>query len=107
MKDENINRVAIITGGASGIGFAIAKKFIYNNIKSVIIGRDETRLKLACETLGELAGYIACDLAKLAEIPGCVQKIKNKYGRIDILINNAGIHLKKAMIDVTINSRIQ
>lgn len=55
MKDENTNRVAIITGGASG----------------------ETRLKLACEMLGELAGYIACDLAKLAE--GCI-KIPLYYG---------------------------
>jgi len=95
------NMIAVITGGASGIGFAIAKKFVHNNIKSVLIGRDETRLKLACKTLGELAGYIVCDLAQLAELPGIVQKIKDKHGRIDILVNNAGMHMKKVMTDVT------
>ena len=69
MKDVSKNRIAIITGGASGIGFAIANKFVNNNIKSVLIGRDATRLKLACETLGELSDYIACDLIELTELP--------------------------------------
>lgn len=101
MTIDSKNRIAIITGGASGIGFAIAKKFVQNNIKSVLVGRDATRLKLACETLGEFSDYIACDLTKLAELPGIVQKIKDKHGRIDILVNNAGMHLKKTMTDVT------
>jgi NAD(P)-dependent dehydrogenase (short-subunit alcohol dehydrogenase family) len=101
MMEKHEYMIAVITGGASGIGFAIAKKFVKNNIMPVLIGRDETRLKLACETLGELAGYVACDLAELSELPGVIQKIKDKHGRIDILVNNAGMHLKKAMTDVT------
>jgi NAD(P)-dependent dehydrogenase (short-subunit alcohol dehydrogenase family) len=101
MKDVNKNRIAIITGGASGIGFAIANKFVNNNIKSVLIGRDATRLKLACETLGELSDYIACDLIELTELPVIVRKIRDKHGRIDILVNNAGIHLKKALTEIT------
>ena len=101
MKERHENRIAVITGGASGIGFAIANKFIKNNIKSVLIGRNETRLKLACEALGELTDYIACDLTLLTELPGIVQKIKKKHGRIDILVNNAGMHLKKAITDVS------
>lgn len=93
--------VAVITGGASGIGFAIAKKFVQNNIMVILIGRDKTRLKLACETLGELADFAGCDLSMLSDLPLVVERIKKKHGRIDILVNNAGIHLKKAMNDVT------
>lgn len=95
------NQIAMITGGASGIGFAIAKKFVENNIKSVLVGRDATRLKIACETLGELSDFIACDLSRLDKLPGVVKKINEKHGRIDILVNNAGMHLKKPISDVT------
>jgi NAD(P)-dependent dehydrogenase (short-subunit alcohol dehydrogenase family) len=72
-----------------------------DNIKVILIGRDETKLKLACETLGELADFIGCDLSQLTELPLIVKKIKDKFGRIDILVNNAGMHLKKAIVDVS------
>jgi NAD(P)-dependent dehydrogenase (short-subunit alcohol dehydrogenase family) len=101
MVEDNKNKIAVITGGASGIGFAIAKKFVQNNIRTILVGRDKTRLKLAGETLGELADYIGCDLSQLASLPGIVQKIKEKYGRIDILVNNAGMRLKKPISEVT------
>ena len=100
--DGNINnRIAIVTGGASGIGFAIARKFVQNEIKVILVGRDKTRLKLACETLGVLSDFIGCDLAELKELPQLIKKIKEDNGAIDILVNNAGIHLKKPMKDVT------
>ena len=101
MKERFENRIAVITGGGSGIGFAIAKTFVKNNILSVIVGRNGTRLKLACEMLGELSDYVVCDLSVLEELPGVVSRIKEKYGRIDILVNNAGVHFKKAIVDVT------
>jgi NAD(P)-dependent dehydrogenase (short-subunit alcohol dehydrogenase family) len=99
--DKENRKVAIITGGASGIGFAIAKIFVQNNIIVVLIGRDKTRLKLACETLGGLADFVGCDLSRISDLPGVVKQIKEKVGRIDILVNNAGTHLKKAIINVT------
>ena len=92
---------AIITGGASGIGLAIAKKFIENKIRSILIGRDEKKLKEACKTLGELAHCIKCDISALDHLPALVKEIKEKYGRIDILVNNAGVHLKKPFSEVT------
>ena len=101
MKDKSANRIAVITGGASGIGFAIAKIFVQNDIRSVLVGRNATRLKLACETLGKMSDYIACDVSHLDELPGIVHKIRDKHGRIDILVNNAGIHLKKPISEVT------
>lgn len=95
------HRIAIITGGASGIGYEISKKFVANGIKVVLIGRDKTRLKLACETLGPSADFMGCDLTHLSELPGVVKAIQTRYGRIDILVNNAGMHLKKAIGEVT------
>jgi NAD(P)-dependent dehydrogenase (short-subunit alcohol dehydrogenase family) len=95
------NRIAIVTGGASGIGFAISRKFVDNGIKVVLIGRDLTKLKLAVETLGPSADFMGSDLSVLEELPGVVGAIRQKFGRIDILVNNAGIHLKKPMQDVT------
>jgi NAD(P)-dependent dehydrogenase (short-subunit alcohol dehydrogenase family) len=101
MNEMHKNSVAVITGGASGIGFAIAKKFVQNDIKVILIGRDKTRLKLACETLGVLSDFVGCDLTHLTELPMVVKKIKEIHGRVDILVNNAGMHLKKLMNEVT------
>jgi NAD(P)-dependent dehydrogenase (short-subunit alcohol dehydrogenase family) len=101
MKERIGFSVAIVTGGASGIGFAIAKKFVNNGIKVILIGRDKTRLKLACETLGEMSGFVGCDLSQLSELPEVVKKIAKEYGKIDILVNNAGMHLKKPIAEVT------
>jgi NAD(P)-dependent dehydrogenase (short-subunit alcohol dehydrogenase family) len=101
MDHQIKDRIAIITGGASGIGFAIAKTFVKSGIKVVLIGRDKSRLKLACETLGVMSDFVGCDLTELDKLPSVVEKIKNMHGRIDILINNAGMHLKKPLDDVT------
>jgi len=95
------HRVAIVTGGASGIGFAISGKFVRNGIKVMIIGRDKSKRKLACETLGPAADFMGCDLSLLEDLPGIVKAIREKYGRIDILVNNAGVHLKKPIHEVT------
>ena len=94
-------KTAIITGGASGIGFAIAQKFVQEGIRSILIGRDEKKLKDACSALGDLACCMQGDVTRLEVLPGLVNEIKNKYGAIDILVNNAGIHLKKPFHEVT------
>ncbi len=94
-------KTAIITGGASGIGFAIAQKFVQQGIQSILIGRDEKKLHEACASLGELACCKQGDITRLELLPDLVNEIKNKYGKIDILVNNAGIHLKKPFQEVT------
>jgi NAD(P)-dependent dehydrogenase (short-subunit alcohol dehydrogenase family) len=101
LKIKDMKKTAIITGGASGIGLAIAKKFAREGIMTILVGRDRVKLKNACSSLGGNSDYFACDLAELGTIPGLVQEIIDKYGRIDILVNNAGINLKKGMLDVT------
>lgn len=101
MKDDQERKIALVTGGASGLGFAIAEKFVQNNIFTILVGRNEQRLEKACEQLGELTTAITFDLNKLSDIPKLVSDIKQKFGRIDILVNNAGINAKKPLIEVT------
>lgn len=101
MNSNHQNKVAIVTGGGSGIGLAIASRFIQSNIFTIIVGRDEQKLSAAKEKLGALCETISCDLNDLAAIPNLIHTIIEKHGSIDILVNNAGINLKKDFIDVS------
>lgn len=94
-------RIAIITGGGSGIGLATAEKFVAAGIRTIIIGRDTGKLDAAKAQLGPLCHPIAQDLNDLDAIPGLVQRITKEFGRIDILVNNAGINMKKEFAAVT------
>ena len=94
-------KVAIVTGGGSGLGFAIAEKFSQSGIKTIIVGRDEKKLKTAKKQLGENCFYKNCDLTNLSSIPALVKSIIAEFGQIDILVNNAGINMKKEFTEVT------
>src|SRR4051794_2579254 len=94
-------KTAIVTGGGSGIGLAIAEKFVSNNIHTIVIGRSEEKLKATKEKLGELCSTISFDLTNLAGIPALVTNLYNEHGNIDILINNAGINMKRELTEVT------
>lgn len=96
-----MKKIAIVTGGGSGIGLAIAEKFVQNNIHTIIIGRDEKKLCATKQKLGELCEAITGDLSDLASIPKLVSNIIEKHGRIDVLVNNAGINMKKEFTEVT------
>lgn len=98
---EEQQKVAVITGGGSGIGFGIAEKFIEKGIQTVLVARDEEKLKNACAKLGPSCHYKTCDLSDLKTIPTLVQNILLEYGRIDVLVNNAGINMKKDFTEVT------
>jgi len=94
-------RIALVTGGGSGIGLAIAEKFTAAGILTIIIGRDKERLTAAAERLGANCHPLSADLSDLAAIPALVQQVIGRYGRIDILVNNAGINMKKEFTEVT------
>ena len=94
-------KVAIITGGGSGIGLAIAEKFTQNKIVTIIVGRDEGKLIKAKVQLGDYCHYMICDISDLASIPLLIKKVITNFGQIDILVNNAGINMKKDFIEVT------
>lgn len=83
------NKVAIITGGAAGIGAATAAKFTEEGAKVIIWDLDETRGNALAKELG--ATFAKVNTASYEEIEIAAKNVNNKFGRIDILINNAGI----------------
>lgn len=96
-----MKKIAVVTGGGSGIGLAIAEKFVQNEIYTIVIGRNEKKLCAAKQRLGKLCEVMICDLNELSSIPNLVNNIIKKHSRIDVLVNNAGINMKKEFTDVT------
>ena len=94
-------RIAIVTGGGSGIGLAIATTFVRSSILTIIIGRDQKKLNAAKKSLGDLCQTICQDLDNFEAIPGLIDQVMREHGHIDILVNNAGINMKKDFTDVT------
>ncbi len=101
MEGVNTNKIAIVTGGGSGIGLAIAKRFVQDGITTIIIGRNAQKLQDAAKILGHLCIPVSFDITNLAGIPALIKSLQNTYGKIDILVNNAGINMKKDFIEVT------
>lgn len=95
------NKIAIVTGGASGLGLAITHKFVKSGIQTIIVGRNEENLSAVANELGALCKYKVMDLGELDAIPALIDEIKNEYGQIDILVNNAGINFKKQFAEVS------
>jgi citronellol/citronellal dehydrogenase len=91
-KDLFKDKVALVTGGRSGIGYGIAKQFLSLGAKVFIISRKEEKLKMANDELSAFGecNCLPCDIRKTGDIQAVSDKIKEVYGRLDILINNAG-----------------
>ena len=84
-------KVALITGGNSGIGLATAKRFVAEGSKVAISGRDQSTLDTAVRGLGENALGVAGDISKLEDIDRLIAATTDRFGKIDILFANAGI----------------
>ena len=67
----------------------------------MLAGRGEEKLKQAAASIGAQAGYVPHDVTRLPEAPALVAKVAKRFGPVTILINNAGIHLKKPAVDTT------
>jgi NAD(P)-dependent dehydrogenase (short-subunit alcohol dehydrogenase family) len=93
--------IAVVTGGGSGIGLAITEKLVQSKIHTIIVGRDQDKLSAASKRLGDLCEPLPGDLNDLASIPKLVNSVIDKHGRIDVLVNNAGINMKKEFTEVT------
>lgn len=94
-------KLALITGGGSGIGFDIAQCMISAGARVVITGRREHALKESVGALGESAQYVVNDVTELSSLEGLVEYIETHIGPIDILVNNAGINMKKPALEVS------
>jgi len=97
-------RVALITGGGSGVGLATAKLFLAEGAHVAIAGRDAEKLRKAAAELNGGALLLAqpCDVTVPAQVQALVEAATKKFGRIDILVNNAGMNIKnRAMRELT------
>ena len=83
------NKVAIVTGGNSGIGYAAAKDFKENGAQVIITGRNEQATLKAAQELG-VTGIVS-DQSDLKSIDSLVEEVKSKFGKIDIVFLNAGL----------------
>jgi len=86
------DKVALVTGGGSGIGFAITQQFLQLGASVIISSRKEERLKTATEKLSAFGKvrYAVCDTRETEQIEQLAQSIKSTEGKLDILVNNAG-----------------
>lgn len=84
-------KVAVVTGGSSGIGLATAKLFVQSGAKVAITGRNQQALDAAAKELGGSVLAIRSDVSKLNELDVLFSTIEKKLGRIDVLFANAGV----------------
>lgn len=96
-----IKKTAIVTGGSSGLGLATAAKLIEDGYYVIITGRDGDKLEKAKNQLGDHCFLRHIDISDLNALPSFVDEIKETFGSIDVLVNNAGINLKKSLLEVT------
>lgn len=90
MKNQFENQVAIITGGANGIGFAIARYLSQNGAQVILLDLQKGLVGAAAKRIGANASAYAIDVTDEAAISQAIKKIIRKFRRIDILINSAG-----------------
>jgi NAD(P)-dependent dehydrogenase (short-subunit alcohol dehydrogenase family) len=85
------NKIAVVTGGGSGIGLAAARRLADEGAAVVIVGRHPEALKDAAQAIGGAVDPIAADVAKIDDLDRLVAEVRGRHSRIDILFANAGI----------------
>ncbi len=95
------NKVAVVTGGNSGIGLATGKLFAEQGARVAITGRSRATLNSAAETIGEGAISIVSDVSDLSSIKTAYKEISAKLGKIDVLVVNAGVDSAAPLADFT------
>ncbi|MGZ3710048.1 MAG: SDR family oxidoreductase, partial [Bdellovibrionota bacterium] len=83
------DKTVLVTGGSRGLGLALAREFHARGARVAICARDEKELRRAAEPLGFFT--VVCDLKDPAQITRMIRSLEERWGRIDVLVNNAGI----------------
>src|SRR5512133_1639710 len=103
MKNRFKDKVVVVTGASSGIGKAIAREFALNGSKVVLAARSEEKLAAITKELNALnceTFHIKTDVSIEADCRNLIEKTVEKFGTVDILINNAGISMRASFNDV-------
>jgi NAD(P)-dependent dehydrogenase (short-subunit alcohol dehydrogenase family) len=91
MGERFAGKVAVVTGGNSGIGLAVARAFAREGARVAITGRSEATLKAAEKELGAESLAVRADVSRVADIAAAMEQVEARFGRIDALFVNAGI----------------
>jgi NAD(P)-dependent dehydrogenase (short-subunit alcohol dehydrogenase family) len=92
-------RVALITGGTSGIGEATAVLFAEEGAQVAVIGRNEDRGNAVAQRIGRNAIFIAADVCSADDCRRSIERTVDAFGRIDVLFNNAGVYFANDAVD--------
>lgn len=103
------NKVAIITGGSKGMGLSHVKKFLAEGAKVAFTStsRSAKEAQKMADNFGENALYVEQDVTVEESWDNLISQVMNKWGRIDILINNAGITMKKSIFDMNVDDYLK
>ena len=84
-------KTAVVTGGTSGIGKAIAKEYVKQGAEVVVSGRTEQKGEEAAEEVGENCEFVRCDVREYDEVVGLVDTVVSEHGELDTVVNSAGV----------------
>jgi NAD(P)-dependent dehydrogenase (short-subunit alcohol dehydrogenase family) len=97
------DKIALVTGGTNGIGFATAQRLLDDGASVVVCGRDEARVRAAAERLipAERTLAVRTDVSDPADVDALVERIRERHGRLDVVFANAGVGIFKRFEELT------
>jgi acetoin reductase-like protein len=100
---SNVQKVAVVTGAASGIGRGIAERLAEDGAKVVIADIDESTAEEVASSIGDNAVAVACNVTDEASVEGAVGLAVERFGRLDVMVNNAGILQISPVVETDVN----
>lgn len=92
---DQTGRIAVVTGGNTGLGFETARALAQHRATVVLASRDTAKADRAAQRIGGDASYVRLDLASLASVRDAAAQLRSRFARIDLLVNNAGVMMKR------------
>ena len=97
------NKVVIVTGGGTGVGLATARRYVECGARVILASRDTNRADKVAATLGrDRAEAVHLDVSNPDAVKAMMEDIAERYGRIDVLVNNAGVHIAGTIVECSI-----
>jgi len=96
-------KIALVTGGSRGIGLATARALVARSASVAIIGTDQATLDSAANELGASAVAIRADVRRYDDVERAVTSAVSRFGRLDVLVNNAGIGVYRPVAEMTVD----